>query len=178
MAAVGRVGSIPSLSVHSAILANSGAVLEQNEGIEELAGHWHLARRRMADIVLGGGFASSLTKSWIKRQSGEDLGANVRVVRAVAGIGRVDGATTERGGRRPSWARLKCVVHVAIGASNDNFEVVTPLAAVVCVVRSDWATPEDALDVRGGRRVVATIAGVLSWITLEDWTQLVPITQL
>lgn len=124
----------------------------------------------MADIIFGGGLASSLTKSRVERRASEDLGANVRIVCAVASIWRVDGTAAERGRLRPSWAWLESVVHIPVGTGNDDLEVVSPLTTVVCIVRGDGSSPENALDVCRRRRIVATIAGVLCGITLKVWT--------
>ena len=47
-------------------------------------------------------------------------------------------------------------------------ELLAPLTAILCVVRCDWATPEDALYVSGRYGVAATIrVGVYTGIALK-----------
>lgn len=81
-------------------------------------------------------------------------------------------------------SRSDCGVHVAIGASNNNVEVLAPLSrpsisiehsvyrqislpVIDSIASVDWSTPENALDVREGRRVGDVGGRVGRWITLE-----------
>lgn len=136
---VGSVRRSPGLRVKVAVLANGDVVTGQDVGVEELASG-------LVCLHVGGGLsiASSGTERSIERTTGEDLRTEESGL-AVAVVGSVNGsvAVVDRGSEAIS--RLDSVVDVAVGTSNDDLEVASPLSSVVGVGRGDWATPEDTL---------------------------------
>lgn len=121
----------------------------------------------MAEIVCRGRFTSRLAKGWVEGNAGENLRANVCIVRAVAGIWSVNRAAAKRRRASPTGAGLEGIVHIAIRASDDDLEVVSPLTAIVGIVSIDRTSPENTFDIGRRRRIIASGARSDSRISFE-----------
>jgi len=155
------------LSVHGTILAYWDTIFEQEESVEELASLWHLTRRRMGKIICGGGLTGSLTQRSIEWHSSEDFISHVGVVCTAANLWCIDCTVAQRLRRVPTREGLNSIVHVSIGTSNDNFELVLPLPTVVSILSVDRSSPENTLDVCRAGWIVTACARYYSRVTLE-----------
>lgn len=136
---VGSVRRSPGLGVKVAVLANGDVVTGQDVSVEELASG-------LVCLHVGGGLsiASSGTERSIEGTTGEDLRVEESGL-AIAVVRSVNGSVAIVGRRGEAISRLNGVVDVAVGTSNDDLEVASPLSSIVGVGRGDWATPEDTL---------------------------------
>ena len=93
----------------------------------------------------------------------EDLHAHVGVA-VVAVEEGVDGGVAEGASGGVAGGRGDGVVHVAVGAGDDDVEVVAPLADVGCGGGGDGAAVVDAFDYGGGGWVRAVCSRLLAWV--------------
>lgn len=160
---VGRIRAAPRLVVHGAVLALRHAVLVQDVRIEEAAEH---PAAEVLDVPLRLGFAGGGAAGHVERLAVvEELVAHVAVVLVAVERG-VDGGL--------AVVLLRVARHVvdqgadvAVGAGDDDVEVLAPLAVVHCGRRVDRAAPPDAFDDGGAGGVGACRGRVDAWVTLE-----------
>jgi len=158
---VGGVLRRPSLVVKTAVDLVSNTVLALDPGVEEAASLVRTILSRVALVVGSLGSASSGAGGRVVLLvlvEGVDADAHVGVV-AVGIEGGVDGTTKlSRAIVARDSARCGDLV-VCIASSDDNLEVVSPLAEVLGLVGRYTSTPQGALVV-GERCRVGTVGGV------------------
>lgn len=162
---IGGVRLVPALVVQSTDLALRTAVQSSEVRSEELAGLGVGASRVVGKDLIVVSLASGLAQVGVKEGAGEDADAEVGVLIVVVTRG-VDGSVTQIDAR----VAIKlgdAGLHVAIGAGNDDVELVAPLALVVGALLGDVATPENTLDLGGRVGVLTAGARLLKRLTLK-----------
>lgn len=160
LAVVGGIAVVPGLGVQGAVLSLGNSILQDEEGVEELASLSGGVCGRMSNVVLGLSGTGSCAELRIEGAIGEDFGTQESVVSSAV-EGSVDGVISQVDGGAVPGLIIGALGNVAVGSSNHNLELVAPLAAVVGGVLVDGTTPEDTLDDIGASGVGAGIGGFL-----------------
>lgn len=165
LAVVGAVLLAPRLGVERAVSPIGHVVDGEEVGVVEVACVVAAIRAGVAAVVAGVGSASRSAFAGII-DTREVFHAHVGVF-AGSIEGSIDGTAelcgTIKARLRPGWV----VLGVAVGAGDDDVELVAVLAFVDGGFWSDARAPESALDVCEAGRVDAVVTWVQGWVTFK-----------
>lgn len=165
LAIIGAVLLVPWLGVERAVGSIRDVVDGQEIGIEEIASIICAIRARVAVVVSGCSCAGSSTLSGIV-DAGKILHTDIGVL--ACSIERsVDGTTELSGSVKAGNGVRGVVLGVAVGASDDDVELITVLALVDCSFGGDTRAPESAFDVGEGGWIRASGTWIDGGVTLE-----------
>lgn len=136
------------MAVNSAVLTKRLAIFADHICVEVAA--------RRAWVRGGLSCTSSRAAAGVKRLAIVPILVTQVGGAAVAVTWGTDGITAQVVSVTVASAVVDCLVHIAIGASNDDVVVVAVLAIVHGVGSSDWATPEHTLDQSSAIRLLAS----------------------
>jgi len=163
-----RIARRPRLTVKRAVLAHALSTIVQHIRVEELARLRLAVTGRVREIVLRLRRAGRSAQTGVKGARREDLDAHVGVV-ARAVEGRVDGGVAEGDGAGVACGSGDAVVDVAVGARDDDVEVVAPLAVVGGGGGGDGAAVVDAFDYCGAGGFGAGAGWVDAGVAFVVW---------
>ena len=162
---VGAVLLVPRLRVQAAISAVGDVVLAEEVRVEEVARVVGAVGARVAVVVRRVGRAGARAQQRVVHAL-EVLDADVGVF-ARRGQGRVDGAAELDGAGEAVDGVGRVLLRVAVGAGDDDVELLAVLALVRGRFSSHAGAPEGAFDVGEGRRVGASRGGVDGRVALK-----------